>query len=308
MVAIRDRTDQSAESGLLPPNLVSNSNSARARKVLRNVLTRPAGLIGAVLTAITVLVALLAPVIAPYSPYRQFVNGLRVDGTPVGLSRQFLLGTDPLGRDELSRLLFGIRNTLEIALAASVVAAIIGVAVGCLAGYFGKWIDAVLMRLTEVLLAVPAILLAAFLTLVTQQSLLSLILIVGCVSWFYLARIVRAEVLSMRRREFVDAAVVSGSRNPRVIFGHVLPQVWSLVMVYMTLQFSTTAIFVAAMSFIGVGIQPPTPSLGNMISTGTQYLTAVPRLAIIPGVALGLLVLGFNLLGDSLHDAMARHG
>src|SRR5579863_1360258 len=277
--------------------------STRVREAAWEILTRPAGIIGAFLTFAIVFVAVLAPVIAPHSPYFLFPNGLRSDGSPVGMNGQFLLGADSLGRDEFSRLLFAIRNTLEVAAAANVVAAVVGVAVGCVAGYFGRWLDAILMRFTEVLLAIPAILLAAFLALVTRPSELSLILIIGSVNWFYLARLVRAEVLSIRRREFVEAATVFGADHRRIIFDHVLPQVWSLVIVYMTLEFSTTATFVAAMSFVGVGIQPPTPSLGNMIADGSQFLTSVPRLAIVPGIALGLLVLGFNLLGDSLHDA-----
>lgn len=282
-------------------------SSSPLRDVLREVATRPAGIAGVVLTVVVVLAAVLAPAIAPHSPDFQFADGLRVDGSPLGPSSRFFLGADALGRDEFSRLLFGVRNTLAVAFAANLMAAVIGVGVGCVAGYFGGWLDAILMRLTEVLLAVPAILLAAFLALVTKPSLLSLTLIIGAVSWFYLARIVRAEVLSIRPREYVSAAVLFGSKHPRIIFGHVLPQVWSLVIVYMTLEFSTTATFVAAMSFVGVGIQPPTPSLGNMIADGSQYLESVPRLAIVPGIALGLLVLGFNLLGDSLHDAMSRH-
>lgn len=275
---------------------------------LREVVTRPAGLAGTILTCVVVLAAVLAPVIAPHPPDHQFSDGLRTDGSPVGPSAQFLLGADALGRDEFSRLLWGLRKTLEISLAANIVAAVIGVLVGCLAGYYRGWLDTILMRLTEVLIAVPAILLAAFLAIVTRPTLITLILIIGGVSWFYLARIVRAEVLSIRTREFVDASVLYGTKSARIILVHVLRQVWSLVTVYTTLQFSNTATFVAAMSFVGVGIQPPTPSLGNMIADGSRYLEAVPRLAIVPGVALGLLVLGFNLLGDSLHDAMEKHG
>lgn len=277
------------------------------RDALREVATRPAGIAGITLTGLVVLAAVLAPLIAPHAPDHQFASGLGADGVPAGPSAKFLLGADALGRDELSRLLWGLRKTLEISVASNLIAALIGVAVGCLAGYYGGWLDAVLMRITEVLIAVPAILLAAFLAIVTRPSLASLILIVGGVSWFYLARIVRAEVLSIRTREFVDAAILYGTGSGRVMFVHVLRQVWSLVIVYTTLQLSNTATFVAAMSFVGVGIQPPTPSLGNMIADGSRYLESIPRLAIAPGIVLGLLVLGFNLLGDSLHDAMEKH-
>ncbi len=277
------------------------------RDALREVATRPAGIAGGLLTAVVVLAAVLAPLLAPHPPDFQFSGGLRADGSPLGPSAKFLLGADQLGRDELSRLLWGLRKTLEISVAANIVAALIGVAVGCLAGYYRGWVDTILMRTTEVLIAIPAILLAAFLAIVTRPSLTTLVVIIGGVSWFYLARIVRGEVLSIREREFVSASVLYGSGSRRVIFTHVLRQVWSLVVVYTTLQLSNTATFVAAMSFVGVGIQPPAPSLGNMIAEGSSYLESVPRLAIVPGVALGLLVLGFNLLGDSLHDAMEKH-
>lgn len=278
---------------------------ARALEIWHSLVSRPSGIAGLAITFVLVAVAALAPVIAPHSPYFQFPNGLAPDGAPVGPSAHFLLGTDALGRDLLSRLLYGTRNTLVVAVAANVIAAVIGVAFGSVAGYFGRWVDVALMRLTEVLLAIPAILLAGFLAVVTHPSELSLILIIGLVNWFYIARIVRGEVLSVRGREFVGAALTAGARHRRVILRHVLPQLWSLIMVYMTLQFSTTAMFVASMSFVGIGIQPPTPSLGNIISDGSQYLTSVPRLAIAPGIVLGVLVLGFNLLGDALRDALA---
>jgi peptide/nickel transport system permease protein len=277
------------------------------REALREVATRPAGIAGAVLTCIVVVAAVFAPVIAPHPPLYQFPDGLRANGSPVGPNATFLLGTDALGRDEFSRLLWGLRETLEVSVTANIIAALIGVAVGCLAGYYGGWLDAILMRITEVLIAIPAILLAAFLAIVIRPSLATLILIVGGVSWFYLAKIVRAEVLSIRQREFVSAAKLYGAGSGTIMFVHVLRQVWSLVIVYTTLQLSDTATFVSAMSFVGVGIQPPTPSLGDMIADGSRYLESVPRLAIVPGVALGLVVLGFNLLGDSLHDAMEKH-
>lgn len=293
--------------GTLDPTQPEADRAHPVRDALREVATSPAGIVGGVLTGIVILAAVLAPVIAPHAPNFQFNDGLAADGTPVGPSSTFWLGADQLGRDEFSRLLFGLGKTLEISVAANVVAAVIGVTVGCLAGYYRGWVDTVLMRTTEVLIAIPAILLAAFLAIVTHPSLVTLIVIIGGVSWFYLARIVRGEVLSIREREFVAASVLYGAGSGRIIFTQVLRQVWSIVIVYTTLQLSNTATFVAAMSFVGVGIQPPTPSLGNMIAAGSSYLESVPRLAIMPGIALGLMVLGFNLLGDSLHDAMEKH-
>lgn len=300
---------------LSPPTLLiaelveaQSSRRTRAARFWHAVVARPSGIIGVAITLVVLVVSIFAPVLAPHSAYYQFPNGLSNNGSPIGPSAKFLLGTDALGRDLLSRLLFGIQNTMEVAIAANVIAAAVGVAVGSISGYAGGWIDVVLMRTTEVLLAVPAILLAGFIALVTQPSQLSLILIIAAVNWFYLARIVRGEVLVIRTREFVEASTIAGSHPARVLVRHVLPQVWPLIAVYTTLQFSTTTLFVASLSYVGVGIQPPIPSLGDLISEGSAYLSSVPRLAIIPGIALGVIVLGLNLLGDALRDALARRG
>lgn len=274
-----------------------------AVKVWRSLRRQPLGLMGLGLTLLFVFIAIFAPWLSPHSPYYQFPNGLSLNGAPVGPSREFLLGTDDLGRDLLSRLLWGTRNTLTIALLSNLFATAIGTLFGGLAGYFGGWIDSILMRFTEILLAVPTILLAAFLALVTRPTQASLILIIGSVNWFYLARIVRAEVLSVKTLEFVEAARAAGATHARTLWLHVLRQTWGTVVVYMTLQFSTTAVFTASLGFVGIGIQPPTPSWGNMIAEGSQYLTSAPRLMLVPGIALALSVLGFNLLGDALRDA-----
>jgi len=272
----------------------------------RRLRRQPLGMVGLGLTLMFVVVAVFAPWLSPHSPLYQFPSGLEANGMPLGPSRTFLLGTDDLGRDLLSRLVWGTRNTLTIALLANLLATAIGTAFGGLAGYFGGWVDAVLMRVTEVLIAVPAILLAAFLAMVTRPSPWSLIVIIGAVNWFYLARIVRAEVLAVKPLEYVQAAKAVGAGHGRTLWRHVLAQVWGTVVVYMTLEFSTTTMFTASLSFVGIGIQPPTPDWGNLIAEGSQFLTSAPRLMIVPGVALGLSVLGFNLLGDALRDATER--
>lgn len=282
----------------------ADAGAPSALRVWRRLRRRPLGVLGLAITLAFVAVALLAPVLAPHSPYYQFPNGLAPDGAPLGPSAAFPLGTDELGRDLLSRLLWGTRNTLAIALLANLLATAVGTLFGGLAGYYGGWVDAVLMRVTEVLLAVPTVLLAAFLALVMRPSPLTLILIIGAVNWFYLARIVRAEVLAVKGLEFVEAARAMGATHARTLWRHVMRQVWGTAVVYMTLEFSTTATFTASLGFIGIGVQPPAPSWGNMIAAGSQYLTSAPRLMIVPGATLGLSVLGFNLLGDALRDAM----
>ena len=261
-------------------------------------------MLGLVLTLLVLLSALLAPVLAPYNPITQFPNGISANGGPMPPSAQFRLGTDSLGRDLLSRLLWGARTSLEIAIFANLLSALIGVAVGACAGYLGRWVDMVLMRLTDLLMSIPAMLLAAFLAAVFRPSITIIIIIVGFVNWFYLARIVRAEVMALSRREFVDAARAVGASARRIVLRHVLPQLWGLVTVYSTLNVATTVLFVAALSYVGIGVQAPTPDWGNMIADGSSYLTVAPWLVIFPGIALGISVLGFNLLGDGLRDAL----
>lgn len=261
-------------------------------------------MLGLVLTLLVLLTAALAPILTPYSPTTQFPNGLSANGGPMPPGAQFRLGTDSLGRDLLSRLAWGALTSLEIAVFSNLLSATIGVAVGAFAGYLGGWTDMLLMRLTDLLMSIPAMLLAAFLAAVFHPSILIIIVIVGFVNWFYLARIVRAEVMALSRREFVDAARAVGASARRILTRHILPQLWGLVTVYSTLNVATTVLFVASLSYVGIGVQPPTPDWGNMIADGSSYLTVAPWLVIFPGIALGISVLGFNLLGDGLRDAL----
>lgn len=261
-------------------------------------------LAGLALTLLVVGVAILAPFLAPDNPVTQFSNGISAEGGPRPPGGQFLLGTDSLGRDLLSRLIWGARTSLEIAILANVLAALIGVAVGAFAGYLGGKVDMLLMRLTDLLMAIPAMLLAAFLAAVFQPSITIIVIIVGFVNWFYLARIVRAEVLSQRQREYVEAARALGLSTWGILVRHILPQIWSIVIVYSTLNVATTVLFVASLSYVGIGVQQPTADWGNMIADGATYLTVAPWMVIFPGIALGISVLGFNLLGDGLRDAL----
>ena len=285
---------------VLPPTETGSDaedGSESARRGRRGVLSRYAGsklaLLGLALTLAVIAMAVLAPLVSPYDPTTQFPNGLSAAGGPMPPGRTFLLGTDDLGRDVLSRLIWGAQTSMEIAVLANVISAVISVVVGASAGYLGGRVDMVLMRLTDMLMAIPPMLLAAFLAAVFRPSIGIIVVIVGFVNWFYLARIVRAEVMAQRQREFVEAARAVGLSEIRILFDHVLPQTWSLVIVYSTLNVATTVLFVAALSYVGIGVQPPTPD---------------PWLVIFPGIALGISVLGFNLLGDGLRDALdPRH-
>jgi len=263
----------------------------------------PLAMTGLVLCGLLILVAAFGPFLAPHNPYTQFQNGLTLEGAPVPPGKLFPLGTDPNGRDVLSRLLYGTRVSLGIAIFANLISIAIATVLGSLAGYFGGVVDTLVMRLTDVLQSVPVLLLAGFAATVFRPSITIIILIIAFVAWYYPARVIRGEVLALRHRDFVQSARAMGASNGRILLKHVVPQVSGLIAVYATLNFSYTILFTSALSFIGIGVQPPTPDWGNMIAQGSEYMTAAPWLMIFPGIALGLAVLGFNLLGDGLRDA-----
>lgn len=275
-----------------------------AQDAVRRLLSSKSSMFGLVVFTVVILVAVFAPWLTHYNPNTQFRNGLKLDGSPIGPSSRFWLGTDALGRDLFSRLVYGARTSMEVAVLANIVSTFIGITVGALAGFFGGVIDAALMRFTDVMMSFPVILFAAFLSVVLTPGIGVVIFVIGFVSWFYLARIVRGEVLSVRNREYVEAARSIGVGRIRILVRHLLPQVYGQIVVYVTLGFSTTVLYEAILSFLGVGIQPPTPSWGNLISDGNQYLTTAPWIAIFPGIAIAVTVLGLNLLGDGLRDAL----
>jgi peptide/nickel transport system permease protein len=260
--------------------------------------------VGLAIYLIMILVAILAPVLARYNPNIQFRNGLTATGSPLPPSARFWLGTDPLGRDLYSRLIYGARTSMEVAILANIISTIIGVAVGAVAGFFGGVVDTLLMRFTDVMMSFPVLLFAAFLSVALKPGLKVVIFVIGFVSWFYLARIVRGEILSVKNRDYVDAARSIGVSRFRILIRHLLPQVYGQIIVYVTLGFSTTVLYEAILSFLGIGVQPPTPSWGNLISDGDQYLTSAPWIAVFPGIAVAITVLGLNLLGDGLRDAL----
>jgi peptide/nickel transport system permease protein len=287
----------------MSPTPVSSAPRPR-NAVWRRFRRQPGSVVGLLISALLLLICLLAPVLSGHDPVTQYPNGLSDMGAPLPPGHGFLFGTDALGRDLYARLLYGTRTSLTIALLSNLIATSIALFLGTLAGYFGGLLDTLIMRLTDVLISFPVLLLAAFLAAVLRPGIGVIVGVIGGVSWFYLARVIRAELLSVRRREYVEAARALGASDTRIIFRHALPQILGLVLVYSTLNFSTTVLFVAALSYVGIGVQPPTPDWGNMIADGSQYLTVSPWLVIFPGVFLGLSVLAFNLLGDGLQSAL----
>jgi peptide/nickel transport system permease protein len=249
---------------------------------------------GLLMVVSLVLAALFAPLIAPHDPVRAVAPTFGNPGPP---SAAFPLGTDQLGRDVLSRIIFGARVSLAVGVAAMVVTVAIGVTIGLLAGFFGGSIDFVLMRFTDVMLTLPALLLAMALVAVLRPSLLNILIVIGLVSWTGVARVVRAETLSLAQRDFVVAARTLGAPSGRLIVRHILPNVLPTIVVMGVLGTSGTLLLDAGLSFLGLGVPPPTPSWGRMVEEATTYFRTAPWLALFPGLAIFYAVLAFNLLG-----------
>lgn len=268
-------------------------------KFMKRLLGNFAFTAGLLLTVLLVLVALAAPLLAPYDP--NFQETSRRLEQP---SKQHLLGLDDLGRDVLSRILFGARISLRVGFSVVLLASVIGITLGAISGYFGGWADTIVMRLSDILLAFPGILLAIALVAVLGPSLNNVILALATIGWVSYARLVRGQVLKVREMEYVTAARALGARSPRVIMLHVLPNVINPVIVMATLGLAGAILAEAALSFLGLGVQPPTPSWGAMLTSGRRYLGLANHLAIFPGAAIMLAVMGLNFLGDGLIDAL----
>jgi peptide/nickel transport system permease protein len=259
---------------------------------------------GLILVAALAVCAIFAPLLAPSDPALQHTDGLTMEGDPIAPAHAYLLGTDALGRDELSRLLYGARISLAIAVGANLLAGALGILVGGVAGLAGPRMQTLLMRLVDVLISFPVLLLAITVLAVVQASNVVLVLLIG-ISWgAYLARIVFAQVVSIRQREFVVAAIASGVRSHHVLVRHIVPHVIPAALVYCTFGVATAIQVEAALSYIGVGIRPPTASWGNMLADGQSYLFSAPWLVALPGAAIVITLIGFTLLGDGLRDAL----
>ena len=273
--------------------------------LLRRLVRRRTALFGLLVVAAVLLAAIFAPFIAPFDPLDQDIGQrLQEPGWQDGRGRVHPLRTDHFGRDILSRIIFGSRIAIVVGLAAVMISGVIGMFVGLLAGYVGGRLDDVLMRLADIQLAFPFILLAIAVIGVLGPSLLNIIIVIGVSSWVVYARVVRGEVLSIREREYVHAAVALGSRTGRVLLSHVLPNTFTPWLVVATLDMARVIVIESALSFLGLGVQPPTPTWGGMLADGRVYLSTAWWLATFPGLAILITVLGINLLGDGLRDTL----
>lgn len=268
-------------------------------KTVKRLLRNFAFTAGLLLTVALIVVALAAPLIAQRDPYQQ--NTSRRLEAP---SREHILGLDDLGRDVFARIVFGARVSLRVGFSVVLIASLIGVTLGAMAGYFGGLMDTLIMRLCDILLAFPGILLAIALVAVLGPSLNNVILALATIGWVGYARLVRGQVLKVREMEYVTAAKALGARSPRVILLHVLPNVINPVIVMATLGLAGAILAEASLSFLGLGVQPPEAEWGAMLSRGRDLIRTAPIGAFAPGVAITVVALSFSLAGDGLRDAL----
>jgi peptide/nickel transport system permease protein len=248
--------------------------------------------------------AAAAPWLAPYDPSEQFFDGLTLEGSPLPPNARFWFGTDTNGRDQFSRLLYGAQTSLLIGIVANGLAVAVGTALGLTAGYLRGYAGAAIMRLTDLMMAFPPLLLAIALAAILKPGLGIVILVIALVNWVQIARVIYAETVALSEREFIEATRALGAGNARILLRHLLPHLIPTVIVYATLGIATTVLLEAMLSFLGRGVQPPTPAWGMMIFESQSYFLNAPWLVFIPGAAILILALAFNLVGDGLRDAL----
>jgi ABC-type dipeptide/oligopeptide/nickel transport system permease subunit len=314
------------ESAVLPVDPAEGAEAIEGRSLGRIAWTRlkrdRVAMGGVVVIILLILIAALAPLIVkalghPYNDYHADTIDPNLGGLPLGhfggVTRKYLLGVQPgTGRDLFSEILYGARISLLVSFLATVLAVIIGVVAGVVAGYFGGWVDSLISRIMDLFLAFPRLLFAIALISVLPADLYVrlgvVITIIGGFSWPYIGRIVRGQTLSLREREFVEAARSMGARSPRILFRELLPNLAAPILVYATLVIPTNILFEAALSFLGVGVPAPTPSWGGLLSDAVSWYVYDPMYMLVPGLAIFITVLAFNLFGDGLRDALDPKG
>jgi peptide/nickel transport system permease protein len=285
-----------AVSDALAVDLSEESLGARA---WRRLTKRKGAVLGLVIIAVFVAVAILAPVLAPYDPIRQSWSSIR---KPPSIEHWF--GTDESGRDLISRVIFGARASLLAGVVSISIALSLGIPLGLLAGYGGKWTDALISRITDAMLACPFLILAIALAAFLGPSLQNAMIAIGLTATPIFVRLTRGQVLAVKVEDYVEAARAVGNPPTRIALKHILPNILPALIVQATISVATAIIAEASLSFLGLGQQPPTPSWGSMLNTAQRFLTNAPWMAIWPGLAIFLVVLSFNMVGDGLRDAL----
>ncbi|EFI69974.1 ABC transporter permease [Lysinibacillus capsici] len=279
---------------------------SRIVSVLKFIKNNPTGIIGLLLVVTTVLCAIFAPYIAPYDPGAASL-GHRLD-LPKWLDdtgkSQYLLGGDQVGRDLLSRIIYGARISLLVGICGVLISLVLGTFLGIVSGYFGKWMDDLIMRLAEVQLGLPFILLAIVIMSVFGTGIEKIIIILGLTYWVSFARLIRGEILALKEQEYIQAAKAIGGTHFKIILKHILPNVASSILVLATMCIAEFILLEASLTFLGLGVEPTIPSWGGMLADSRNYMTSAWWISVFPGIAIMLTVLGFNLLGDWLRDRL----
>lgn len=285
----------------VPNRIEEQTGDNPRRRFLRRFRGQPVGIVALALLVIIVLAAILAPLIAPYDP-----NAVGVGEPLAAPSGSHWLGTDDVGRDTLSRVIFAIRLSLVAAVEATGIALVIGLPFGLAAGFFGGWTDSIIMRLNDTFMAIPALILALAIVGILGPSLTNAMIAIGIVYAPRILRVVRASTLSVREETFVEAARSIGTRPPKIIARHVLPNIMSPLIVQTTLTLGLAVLAEASLSFLGLGAQIPQASLGSMVNRAFSYLSVAPVYVLAPGILVMIIVLCFNLLGDAIRDSIGR--
>ena len=265
---------------------------------MKKVLHNPLALIGFIIIAGILLLALIAPLIAPYDP-----EAINVKAILLSPSTAHLMGTDGLGRDVFTRMLYGSRISLMVGFVAVGIATAIGIVLGAIAGFYRGWVDTVIMRIVDVMLSIPTFFLILAVIAFLTPSIWNIMIVIGLTSWMGVTRLVRAEFLSLRNREFVLAAQALGAKDARLIFRHLLPNSLTPIIVSSILGIASAVLVESGLSFLGLGVQAPQASWGNILTDGKEYIQFAWWLSLFPGLAILITVLGYNLLGDGLRDA-----
>lgn len=264
------------------------------KRLKRNKLA----MVGLAIVIALILIAIFAPFLAPYDP----ISRIKADSA-LEPSGTYFFGTDLLGRDIFSRVIYGSRISIEVGVIAVGISLVIGLFFGALAGYFGRWPDVIIMRIADIFFAFPYILGAIAIMTILGSGIVNIFLVIGILGWAYFARIFRGSILSIKNKEYIEAARALGASNYRIITKHIFPNAMAPIIVYATMNVGTAIIVEAALSFLGIGVQPPTPAWGKMLAESLDFIDIAPWMMLFPGLAIVITVLGFVLLGDGLRDA-----
>ncbi|MBN1850233.1 MAG: ABC transporter permease [Deltaproteobacteria bacterium] len=275
------------------------SIKTEGRRIIRVMFSRRVAILGFIIAVFFMLTAIFGPLIAPYDPIEQNINNILE-----APSREHFLGTDDLGRDILSRIIYGARVSLMVGVVAVTISAVVGMSLGLIAGYFNKWVNNIIMRIIDAFMALPSMVLILAIASILGGGLFNVMIVLGIGLIPTYCRLMCAQVLSIKENDYIISAKALGSSDLRIILRHVLPNAFPPLLVLITLQIGTAILMEASLSFLGIGISPPTATWGSMVSVGYNYLLSNPLLSFAPGIAILLVVLAFNLIGDGLRDAL----